>query len=134
MKRTWRIAPIVVGLVLAASIGFVLWEARHAFQRSAAEVATFSEFKYQAINIEPVLPSGIESFAAPAAFSDAVAYAGNLYLSGPGGIFVYGPEGALKKSYRAGLELPAASVVAMATGVAGAQGLSLWVATSGAGL
>src|SRR6266478_8667275 len=134
MKRTWRIAPIVVGLVLAASIGFVLWEARHAFQRSAAEVAASSEFNFQTINIEPVLLSGVESFTAPATFSDAVTYAGNLYLSGPGGIFAYGPDGALKRSYRAGLELPAAPVVAMATGAAGAQELGLWAATSGAGL
>jgi len=134
MKRTWRTAPIVVGLVLAASIGFVLWEARRAFQRSSAEVAASAEFKFQTISIEAVTPFGVESFAAPAGFTDAVAYAGNLYLSSPAGIFAYGPDGALHKSYRAGLELPAAPVVAMATGVAGAQELGLWAATSGAGL
>jgi ligand-binding sensor domain-containing protein len=134
MKRTWRIAPIVVGLVLAASIGFVLWEARHAFQQSAAEIAASSESKFQTISLEPVVPSGMESFAAPDDFTDAVEFGGNLYLSSPGGIFVYGPDGALKKSYRAGLELPASPVVAMATGVAGAQELGLWAATSGAGL
>ena len=134
MKRTWRIAPIVVGLALAASIGFVLWEARRAFQRSAAEVASSSEFNFQTISIELVTPSGVESFAAPAGFTDAVAYAGSLYLASPAGIFAFGPDGALKKSYRVGLELPAAPVVALATGVAGAQELGLWAATSGAGL
>src|SRR4051794_21727473 len=112
MKRTWRTAPIVVGLVLAASVGFVLWEARHAFQRSAAEIASSSEFKFQAISIEPVTLSGVKSFAAPAGFTDAVTYAGNLYLSSPAGIFAYGPDGTLKKRYRVGLELPAAPVVA----------------------
>lgn len=76
MKRTWRIAPIVVGLVLAASIGFVLWEARRAFQRSAVEVAASSELKFQTISIEPVTFAGVESFAAPAAFTDAVIFEG----------------------------------------------------------
>lgn len=134
MKRTWRIAPIVVGLVLAASVGFVLWEARQTFQRSAAEVAASSEFKFQIISLEPAIPSGVESFAAPGGLTDAVSYAGSLYLSSPIGIFVYGSDGTLKKSYRVGLELPPAAVVAMATGVAGAQELGLWAATSGAGL
>src|SRR3954468_17909270 len=134
MKRTWRIAPIVVGLVLAASTGFVLWEARHAFQQSAAEVAASSGFKFQAISLEHAAPAGVESFAAPAGFTDAVAFAGDLYLSSPAGIFAYGPDGALKKSYRVGLELPAAPVVARATGVAGAQEMGLWAATTGAGL
>src|SRR3954466_14348373 len=134
MKRTWRIAPIVVGLVLAASIGFVLWEARHAFQQSAAEVAASSGFKFQTISLEHAPPAGVESFAAPAGFTDAVAFAGDLYLSSPAGIFAYGPEGTLKKSYRVGLELPAAPVVAMATAVTGTQEMELWIATSGAGL
>src|SRR4051794_13086265 len=134
MKRTWRIAPIVVGLVLAASIGFVLWEARHAFQQSAAEVAASSGFKFQAISIEHVAPAGVESFAAPAAFTDGIAFAGDLYLSSPAGIFAYGPDGALKKSYRVGLELPAAPVVAMSTGITGAQEMELWIATRGGGL
>jgi ligand-binding sensor domain-containing protein len=134
MKRTWRIAPIVVGLVLVASIGFVLWEAKRVFQHFAAEVAASSEFKFQTSSREPVIPSGVESFAAPAGFTDAVPYAGSLYLSSPAGIFAYGPDGALEKSYRVGLELPAAPVVAMATGVAGAQEMALWIATSGAGL
>jgi len=91
MKRTWRIAPIVVGLVLAASTGFVLWEARHAFQQSAAEVAASSGFKFQAISLEPAAPAGVESFAAPAGFTDAVAFAGDLYLPVRLGFLPTGP-------------------------------------------
>src|SRR3954469_14151568 len=134
MKRTWRIAPIVVGLILAASIGFVLWEARRAFQQSAAEVGGSSGFTFQTISLEHTATRGVESFAAPAAFTDAVAFAGDLYLSSPAVIFAYSPDGALKKSYRVGLELPAAPIVALATGVTGAQRMELWIATSGAGL
>ena len=57
-----------------------------------------------------------------------------MLSSSPAGTFTYGPDGTLKKSYRVGLELPAAPVVAMATGIAGAQEMELWIATSGAGL
>ncbi|MFL6299332.1 MAG: hypothetical protein ACJ71N_01845 [Terriglobales bacterium] len=134
MKRTWRTAPIVVGLVLAASIGLVLWEARSAFQKSAEEVAVSSEFPYQVINLEPSTIAGEELLTARSGLTDAVAYGGNLYVSSAAGINVYSSEGALKKSYRVGIELPPAPVTALAVGLAGAGESELWAATNGAGL
>lgn len=134
MKRTWRIAPIVVGLVLAASIGLVLWEARSTFQQSAAEVAASSEIPYTTINLQPSTVAGEELFAAQAGFTDAAAFGGNLYIASAAGINVYAPDGALKRSYRAGLELPPAPVTALAVAPAGAGESELWAATAGAGL
>ena len=93
MKRTWRIAPIVVGLVLAASIGLVLWEARSAFQESAAEVASSRQLPYQIINLEPSPVPGEELFTSQAALTDAVAFGGNLYVSSSSGISVYSAAG-----------------------------------------
>jgi len=134
MKRTWRIAPIVVGLVLAASIGLVLWEARSAFQQSDAEVAASSELPYQIINLEPSPVAGEELFTSPSGFTDAVGYGGNLYISSASGISVYSGDGTLKKSYRAGIDLPPAPVTAVAVGVGGSGEAELWAATNGAGL
>jgi ligand-binding sensor domain-containing protein len=134
MKRTWRIAPIVVGLVLAASFGIVLWEARSAFQQSAAEIAASSEFPYQRISLESSQPAGEQLFTAQAGFTDAAAFGGNLYVSSAAGINIYAPNGVLKKSYRAGIELPAAPVTALAVGVVGSGESEVWAATAGAGL
>ena len=134
MKRTWRIAPIVVGLVLAASIGSVLWEARSASQHSAEEVAAASELPYQIINLEPSQVTGEELFTSRSGFTDAVGYGGNLYVSSASGISVYSGDGTLKKSYRVGVDLPPAPVTALAIGVAGSGEAELWAATNGAGL
>jgi ligand-binding sensor domain-containing protein len=134
MKRTWRIAPIVVGFVLAASIGLVLWEARSAFQQSAAEVAVSSELPYQIINLEPSPVAGEELLTAQSGLTDAVPYGGSLYVSSASGINVYSQDGALKKKYRVGIELPPAPVTALVIGSAGAGESELWAATSGAGL
>ena len=134
MKRTWRIAPIVVGLVLAASTGLILWEARRAFQKSAAEVAASTELPYQIINLEASPVAGEELFTARTGPTDAVAYGGNLYVASPSGISVYSAEGALKKKYRAGIELPPSPVTALAVAPAGAGESELWAATDGAGL
>jgi len=134
MKRTWRIAPIVAGLVLAASIGLILWEARSAFQKSAEEVAASTELPYQIINLEPSAVAGEELFTARTGPTDAVSYGGNLYVSSAAGISVYSGDGTLKKNYRVGIDLPPAPVTALAAGPAGSGESELWAATNGAGL
>jgi ligand-binding sensor domain-containing protein len=83
-----------------------------------------------------VIPAGLESIGAPAAFHDATVFDGNLYIAGPAGLTKYeGASGAIAARYRVGAELPSAPVTSLAVGLAGdSQAPELWIGTSGEGL
>lgn len=87
------------------------------------------------ISLDRPLPAGVEWISAPAVFSGAVRFQGNLYLYGPTGVVAYDAEGGVLARYRAGLELPASPVVAAAVGALADSGRpELFLATAGEGL
>ncbi len=60
---------------------------------------------------------------------------GHLFIAGPTALAEYDPDGSLIARYRAGAELPAAPLTALAVGSAGdSHGDELWIATSGEGV
>lgn len=121
--------------ITAACAGFVLWRASRVLGEARASVEQQRTIPFSARILEPVFIPGVESIGAPAVFSDAQVFRGHFFIAGPGGLSEYDNAGALLARYRPGIELPAAPVVALATGVAGdSQSPELWIATSGEGL
>jgi hypothetical protein len=51
---------------------------------------------------------GFETIASPATYASGAVYHGKLYVSGPSGLSIYGAGNRLVKTYRVGLDLPAA--------------------------
>jgi ligand-binding sensor domain-containing protein len=60
---------------------------------------------------------GFEGITAPAVFNHAAVFQGRIYLSGPAGLFAYSIDGPLEHIYRTGIDLPAAPLGQMATGM-----------------
>ena len=85
---------------------------------------------------------GFEAIATPVTYTSGAFYRGKLYVSGPSGLFVYGAAEAVRgggtallKSYRVGLDLPAAPLGMMAVGrLRGASEPELLIATTGEGI
>jgi hypothetical protein len=88
---------------------------------------------------------GFEPVASAAGFSAGAFFEGQLYLTGPAGLHVYGPGGAkglagagtvgLVRTYRVGTDLPAAALGPMAVArLRGESGPVLAIATAGEGV
>ncbi|MGH8700332.1 MAG: hypothetical protein ACREVR_04035 [Burkholderiales bacterium] len=135
MKKWWSKGLLAAAVVAAGGAGLVFWQAGRAVRESAESVAQESRIRFTAARLDRTPPPGVEWIGAPAVFTDAAQFAGNLYLGGPAGLFVYDADGALSARYRVGLELPAAPLVSLATGVPADSGQpELLIATSGEGL
>jgi ligand-binding sensor domain-containing protein len=111
------------------------WKATRAVSESAADVASETQVSFTTVNLDrPPLP-GIEPILTPPAFHDIASFEGSLYLTGATGLYVYSMGGALQRSYRAGIQLPAAELGQMAEAVlTGTSAQRLFIATSGEGL
>jgi ligand-binding sensor domain-containing protein len=139
--RWWFLAalPAVFALGIAA---FVFLRAQRSLDRAGVAVAGEGRFPFEMRAIGRMENPGFEWIASPAAYTAGAFYRGNLYVSGPSGLFVYGAaqavgDGAttLLKTYRVGLDLPAAALGAMAVGrLRGASEPELLIATAGEGI
>ncbi len=135
MKQQWKKVLLGVAVAAAGGAGLVFWQAGRAVRQAAHSVEQESRIPFSATRLDRTPPPGVEWIGAPAVFTDAAEFAGSLYLAGPAGLFAYDAEGVLRTRYRTGLELPAAPLVALATGVpAGSGQPELLIATSGEGL
>lgn len=138
MKRISRKQVIVAAVVVTAVAGFftgrAIWQAAHAIHSSEAEIAGETQLRFANTVLDGALPAGFESISAPGSFNDAAVFGDHIYLGGSGGVFEYDQDGTLVHRYRAGLELPPAPIVQIASGVvSGANALELWIATAGEG-
>ncbi|MDP9264222.1 MAG: hypothetical protein M3O85_07895 [Acidobacteriota bacterium] len=113
----------------------MLWEASRALRQAREQVAAQADVPFASLSLDRPLPVGVEWISAPAVFTGAAQFQGNLYLYGPTGVVAYAQDGSLLARYRAGLELPPSPVVAAAVGsLADAAQPELFLATSGEGL
>jgi hypothetical protein len=134
-KGRWQVPLTSVGLVLVVYAGFTFWKASRALRRASEQVAEEAEIPFTSLRLDRTLPAGVEWISAPAVFDDAALFHGHLYICGPAGLLGFDPNGKLVARYRVGLELPAAPLQNLATGVgADASEPELFVATLGAGL
>ncbi|MGO9259493.1 MAG: hypothetical protein ACLQU1_24735 [Bryobacteraceae bacterium] len=85
--------------------------------------------------MDRAVPAGVEPTAASPAFRDLAPYKEMIAVSARAGLFLYDPNGALIRSYRAGIELPPAELGSMSVGIAaGSAEPELFIATHGEGL
>ena len=133
--RRWR---RIFALVLSApllTIPFVLWRASHAKDEAAAEVLAKSTLAFQVIPVNRVVPASVEAVSASPGFRDLATYRDTVVVSGRAGLFVFNRDGALQRWYRTGLELPAAELSAVSTGIAvGSAAPEVFIATRGEGV
>jgi ligand-binding sensor domain-containing protein len=135
LSRWWRGILVIVLSTPVLAIALVLWRASHAKEEATAEVLSHAEFPYRVLTVDRVAPPGVEPVAAVPGFRDLAAYKEMIVVSARAGLFLYGRNGTLIRSYRAGIELPPAEPSSMSTGVAaGAAEPELFIATRGEGL
>jgi len=131
--------PAVFVLGVAAFVFSVWIKAQHSLDRAAATVAREGRFPLEIKTLGRMENPGFEAIASPVAYTSGALYQGKLYVSGPSGLFVYGASevsgATLLKSYRVGLDLPAAPLGQTVVGrLRGASAPELIIATSGAGV
>ena len=124
----------VVLAVLGICASAVLWRASRALRTSASEIDREGRVRFTSATLELQAPAGFETLSAPAAFRDAAIFGDHLFVAGDAGLFEYDAGGVLLNSFRTGMELPAAPVVAAAAGIGGGSAApELWLATVGEG-
>jgi len=134
-SRRWRWIPAIVLMAPLLAIALVFWRASHARQEAAAEILSQSQFAFRIVPVDRAAPPAVDPIAASPGFRDLAAYGDSIAVSARAGLFLYSRNGALLRSYRAGLELPPAELGAMSAGVAaGASEPELFIATRGEGL
>jgi hypothetical protein len=110
-------------------------KARHRLIDATVVVSHEGEVDFRAISLDRPAPSGFEPVSSAAQFTDAVLFAGRLYLSGPGGLLAFDSNGTLVAQYRPGMEIPPSPLTHMAVGAASdSAGPQLWIATASEGL
>ena len=133
-SRRWRGILAIVLSTPVLAIALVLWRASHAKEEAASEVLSKSEFPFRVIPVDRVAPAAVDPLEAVPAFRDLAAYKEMIAVSARAGLFLYGRNGALIRSYRAGIELPSAELGSMSTGIAaGSAEPELFIATRGEG-
>jgi ligand-binding sensor domain-containing protein len=127
------IGGAVGALAIAAYAAGVLWRASRAASESARELRAAAEIRFTTARLDRPPGGGFEWFSTPAVFSGAIPFHDRLYLCGPAGLFEYDAEGALKRRFRPGAELPPAPLGALAVATGNGQP-ELYITTVGEGL
>jgi hypothetical protein len=130
MNTRRRIAIVGFGAAVASIwTGVAMWRASHALEHAEMQTVLESSIPADSADLRPTA-TGIEQIAAPARFSDAVEFDGNLYAAGPAGLF--SDSGA---EYRVGELLPPAPLTSAATAITAWTGKpELWVGSAGEGI
>lgn len=143
MRRpSWLVLAVLPAVFALGAAAFVFIRAQHSLDRAGVEVAREGRFPFAIRTVGRMENAGFEAIASPATYTAGAFYQGKLFVSGPSGLFVLGSSDTaqanrikLLKSYRVGLELPAAPLGAMAVGrLRGASEPELMIATSGGGV
>ncbi len=132
-KPTLLIAAAVLAVAGVYSASAILRAAR-VLRASTDTVEREGRIAFSAAVLDRQIPAGFEAVQSPAGFQDAAVFGNQIFIGGAGGLFEYSASGDLLRSFRTGIELPAAPVTALATGLAvGSVGRQLWIATAGEG-
>ena len=134
-SRRWRGILAIVLSTPVLAIALVFWRASQVRDEAAAEVLSKSQLPFRIVPVERVVPAAVEPIAAIPGFRDLATYKDMIAVSARAGLFLYSRNGALLRSYRAGMELPPAELGSMSAGIAaGASEPELFIATRGEGV
>jgi ligand-binding sensor domain-containing protein len=126
------LGAILATVVVYSSVAF--WQAARAIRTSTEQTELEGRIPFTANVLDRQAPAGFETLAAPAGFRDAAVFGDHMFIGGGGGLFEYDDNGTLVNRFRTGIELPAAPITALGTGVgAGSANPELWLVTAGEG-
>jgi ligand-binding sensor domain-containing protein len=134
-SHRWRWIFAIIFCIPVLAIAVVFWRASQAKEEAASRLLANSEFAFRNAPVDRVVPSGVDPVAAGPGFRDIISYRDMIAVSARAGFFLYGRNGNLILSYRAGFELPPAEITAMSIGIfARSAEPELLLATRGEGL
>ncbi len=137
MRTKAKLVASAAALALAGAavwVGLTLRKASSAIDLGREQVAREGRIPFTRGAIEGV-DGGFELAPARQDLEDAAWFAGSLWLAGRGGLSEYDPQGALKRQWLVGPELPAAPLTALASGLDPRDSSpALFAATAGEGL
>jgi ligand-binding sensor domain-containing protein len=125
-----------VTIVLAAgSLAYLRYRVERSLTSAASEANAAQHIPFESRVLSQAISVPVEWISSPAKWTSGVVYNGHVYLGGPTGLFEINVDGSPARSFRPGLELPAAPLTALAVGTPrGAAQPELLIATHGAGL
>ena len=122
-------------MVLLGALGVVVLRVRHTLEQATANVLRDASLGFEVRQVGAARDVGFQGVSSPASFRDAAFFDGQLYLSGPAGLFAYAADGTPRKSWRVGTDLPAAPLGRVAVGrLRGSSAPELAIATEGEGV
>lgn len=104
----------LAALVVAAFGAWTLYRVNRAEDAALIATRDAAEVRFVKTVLDAAPPAGWETVASPADFRDAVIWNGALYLASSNALFRYKADGELERTWRAGFELPAAPLNALA--------------------
>jgi len=106
---------IAVPIVSAAAFwAWTLYRVNRAEETALIATRDAAEVRFSKMVLDTAPPAGWETVASPADFRDAAIWKGALYLASSNALFRYKADGELDRTWRAGFELPAAPLNALA--------------------
>jgi ligand-binding sensor domain-containing protein len=146
-SKKWLLLAALPAVLALGAVAFVFTRAQHSLDRAGSAVAKQGRFPLDLLNLDLHSPGlqqnpGFEAIASPVTYASGAFYQGKFYVGGPSGLFVFGADiakggigDALLKSYRVGLDLPAAPLGQIVVGrLRGASEPELIIATAGEGV
>jgi len=140
MRRSKRLLIMAVpAAVLVAAAALAFFSAQRAIDGSARAARAGHQLAFTLSTIDlavaPAQNTAFEPVVAPSSFTSGAFLEQTLYLAGPSGLSIYAPDGTLRRSLRAGYDLPVEPIVAVASAhLRGASEPQILLATAGAGL
>lgn len=134
-RRRLLIVALVLALFCLAGTTVVVWRVEKAIGSSRGALLNAQDLGVEVRELAAQPNPGFAAIGAPAQFKSAAQFDGYVYVSGATGLNAYSADGKLEHIYRTGLDLPAAPLGRMATGmIAGSRKPELLIATLGAGV
>ncbi len=145
-RQTMRRAKVLLLagplVLLVSAAGFVLLRTQQGLKSAQTAVSERGKLVFQLRRLDrSQTPSAFEPVASAPGFAAGAVFRGNLYLSGPAGLYVYASGDIAADAttpthiYRVGVDLPAAPLGPMAVGtLRGDSEPELMIATNGEGV
>ena len=127
---------LAAGCALALlAAGLFALRMHHLLRVSQQQVRSRSEIAFQTRAYATHGALVFDQFSAPAEFTRAEEFQGDLYIAGPQGLLDYAADGKLKRQFLAGRDLPSSNLISLARVVlAGSDREDLIIATANDGL
>ncbi len=116
MRKAAIVVVALPAILLLGAGAFVIARVQRLLSHTQSQVANEGRFEFELRTVPRLENAGFEPLASPSKYTSGATYQGDLYLAGPGGLTEFSSLNAPPHLLRTGLELPPASIVAMATG------------------